>query len=210
LVLFYKYNWYIFVHIIKHHHLNQYTKLNFLLILGSLGISILYAYLRYVSFGKFAAEYMFWFVLNKGLILAAIGLVPALIIRTDLFLKISVNLLIASHILISLYLFKPTIYPKLFDQYLAFNQVGMYVVGFGVLAALFFANTLVRPFIELSRPWNQLLLLSSALVHNMVIGFSGWLSPAKWNAGMPPITLISSLLMLVSMLLIVRKMLQKS
>jgi hypothetical protein len=165
-----------------------------------------YAFLRYVVFGIFDPPNIFWFVLNKSLSLSAILLIPFLILQSTTLIRFSINILILSHIILNLYLINPDYFPTFFSNEAMINSQGLKVIAAGLLGALFFINALAKYFIDIPRLVNTLLLLITILIHNLFIGSKAWFSWHQWNGKMPPITLTSSLVIIVSIFLILRKL----
>ncbi len=110
--------------------------------------------------------------------------------------------LAAAHGLISLLLFSPANYPKFFAADGTLNFTGELSMLFGVLAFFVFVAVAITsiPVIEQSMPaerWNAVqrlgyLGLLLVLLHVVVMGLEGWLTPALWPAGMPPISLVAA------------------
>jgi hypothetical protein len=103
----------------------------------------------------------------------------------------------------------PTFYPSLFDHADMMNMVGIMVVSLGIAGAFFFFNALSKQFVEIPPMVNTLLLLLAILLHNTFIGYQAWFEPSIWNGSMPPITLLSSISILVSIVLIGIKMVKR-
>ena len=172
-----------------------------LIIFSSLLLTAIYSFLRYQVFGKFEPTNMALFIANKSLIFSAITLIPFLIIRGEKVLKISINTLVFLHIGISLYTLNPGYYPNLFENDDMINSMGIFLVGFGLMAALFFFNSVAKMFIEMAPVLNSSLLFVFVIAHNISISWSGWLNYTEWNGGMPPISLITTLIVLYSLIL---------
>lgn len=171
-------------------------------------VSAAYATLRYnvcadVPWGDWPTV-----VLNKILALAALAILALHAIRNgrrkeqgsahpDLLIG---AFLAAVHGLLSLILLSPAYYEKLFvlDRFTASAGIGML---FGALAAgalLISGKLLTDP----RAPSSQLhfgVLSFLVGLHAAFQGFFGWFTPWKWPCGMPPITLISFLLGVISL-----------
>lgn len=180
-------------------------------------LSIAYAILRYHILGPVEWKDFPFFILNKGISLAAllllvlnfslgplknIGLpVPGSWLSARKILGMTGFLLALIHTLMSFMLFKPEIYGKLFEAdggLTLFGGLSMLggILSFVVLWGynLSFQTHLrdEKTFIQFitSRSFLLLAMLLSA-VHLFFMGFKGWLSPSGWHGGLPPISLVA-------------------
>jgi len=180
-------------------------------------LSIAYAILRYHILGPVEWKDFPFFILNKGISLAAllllvlnfsvgplknIGLpVPVSWLSARKILGMTGFLLALIHVLMSFMLFKPEIYGKLFEvdgSLTLFSGLSMLggTLSFVVLWGynLSFQTHLrdEKAFIRFitSRSFLLLAMLLSA-VHLFFMGFEGWLSPSGWHGGLPPISLVA-------------------
>jgi hypothetical protein len=180
-------------------------------------LSIAYAILRYHILGPIPWSEFPFFILNKGISLAAILLlvlnfslgplkniglpVPGSWLSARKILGMTGFLLVLIHALMSFMLFSPAIYGKLFDtdgSLTLFSGLSMLggVLSFVVLWGfnLSFQTHLrdEKAFIQFitSRKFLLLAMLLSA-VHLFFMGFKGWFSPAGWHGGLPPISLVA-------------------
>lgn len=174
-----------------------------ILIISSLLLTTAYTFFRHQVFGKFEPTNMALFIANKTMIFSAIVLIPFMIRSGDRLFKISINSLVFLHIGISLYTLNPGFYPNIFDDSAMINSMGNFLVGFGLMAALFFFNSVAKMFIEMAPVLNRSLLFIFVIAHNISIGWNGWLDYHNWNGGMPPITMITALLLSYSLIMIV-------
>lgn len=180
-------------------------------------VSILYAILRYNMAGDVPWKDLPIYVLNKGLSLASLIL---LVINFSLRplrnrgVKISQNLLdarrvigrsgfllAAIHVIMSMIVLNPKYYHVFFleDTTLSIRG-GMSLLG-GVLSFVFLwiYNISFKPNKNdedkqksaiASREFFLYAMLFTG-VHLFFMGYSGWLTPSKWQANLPPISLIS-------------------
>lgn len=176
-----------------------------LVIAISLAVSFAYAYLRYVVFGSFIPENPFLFISNKSLSLAAVILIPFIISQNSKILKYGINLMVISHILMGLYLLNPGNFPEFFDGSNMMYGFAIMLILAGGISALLFFNIMGKNFIEIPIFWNTLLLILAILTHNILIGLNSWLLWDEWAAWLPPINLLSSLILIFSLGLLVRK-----
>jgi hypothetical protein len=180
-------------------------------------LCIAYAILRYHILGPVSWSEFPFFILNKGISLAAILLlvlnfslgplkniglpVPGSWLSARKSLGMTGFLLVLIHALMSFMLFSPAIYGKLFDadgSLTLFSGLSMLggVLSFVVLWGynLSFQTHLRddKAFIQFitSRTFLLYAMLLSA-VHLFFMGFEGWLSPAGWHGGLPPISLVA-------------------
>jgi DMSO/TMAO reductase YedYZ heme-binding membrane subunit len=115
------------------------------------------------------------------------------------------------HVFMSFILFRPSVYPKYFDEAgtLTLNM-GLSLLG-GVLAFSFLwlynvsFSTNYRRDKDLIRFITSRKVLLIALlfsgIHLLFMGFEGWLKPEGWHGGMPPISLVGFTFFLVSYLI---------
>jgi hypothetical protein len=190
------------------------------IILFTILLCVAYAIVRYHIVGPVDWKDFPFFILNKGISLAAlvllvlnfslgplnnIGLpVPVSWLSARKSLGMTGFLLALIHALMSFMLFTPEIYPKLFEAdggLTLFGGLSMLggVLSFVVLWGynLSFQTHLrdEKAFIQFITSRNFLLLsmLLSAF-HLFFMGFKGWLSPAGWHGGLPPISLVAFVL----------------
>jgi hypothetical protein len=104
------------------------------------------------------------------------------------------------HILLSLSILSKSYYPKFFGLE-RLNLVGESMILFGALTACcFFAFSGAAPFKEHLK---ELRVFGGAFlgIHLIAAGWGGWLTPQKWNGGLPPISLISFVLVVAGVVL---------
>jgi hypothetical protein len=182
-------------------------------ILFGLGYSIL----RYHIVGPVPWKDLSFFILNKGICLSAfilltmnfalgparnLGLsVPTGWLNARMAIGITGFLLVLIHVLMSLMLFSPAIYGKFFDvnETLTLNAgLAMFagVLAFVVLWGynLSFKTNMredkaFMKFITSRKFLLWAMLLGAA--HLFFMGYTGWLKPAGWHGGLPPISLVA-------------------
>lgn len=180
-------------------------------------VSLAYAVVRYHVAGPVPWKDFPFFILNKGISLAAFillalnfGLGPL----NNLGVRVSESwlnarkalgmtgfLLVLIHALMSFLLFNPAIYGKFFQPDGTMTLVGGLsmlggVLGFVVLWAynLSFQTHLRedKAFIRFITSRKFLLVaLTLGGVHLFFMGYKGWLAPAGWHGGMPPVSLVA-------------------
>ena len=186
-------------------------------------LCVAYAILRYHILGPVGWKDFPFFILNKGISLAALVLlvfnfslgplknigfpVPGSWLTARKSLGMTGFLLVLIHALMSFMLFTPAIYGKLFEAdgsltlFAGLSMLGG-VLSFVVLWGynLSFQTHLrdEKTFIQFITSRNFLLLsmLLSAF-HLFFMGFKGWLSPGGWHGGLPPISLVAFVLFAV-------------
>lgn len=169
-----------------------------------------YAVMRYVVFGDVSPIHVPAYIVNKsvsmtaavGLFMAAAGLARSRQDTVRFWSRASLHLVLI-HVLLSLALFSRGYYPKFFagDR---MNLTGEAVLLFGGLAAYCFWRLGTFDLQQTAR--RTLAVLSRVLVacHLLVMGFGGWLQVQKWHGGLPPITLLSFLLVAYSLVAVLR------
>jgi hypothetical protein len=193
----------------------------------TMSLAIGYAILRYHIAGDVPWKDLPFFILNKGLRLGALILIAlnfAIGPARNLGLPVSQAwldarkalgmsgfLFVLVHALISLLLFSPAVFAKFFDPNgMLTGAAGISmlagVLGFVVLWGynLSFQTHLRedKAFIEFitSRRFLVWALLLGG-VHLLFMGYSGWLDPSGWHAGLPPISLVAFVFFVTSYLL---------
>lgn len=180
-------------------------------------VSIGYAVLRYHIFGGIPWKDFPLYILNKGISLGAFVLVtfnftlgPARnlgIPVSDAWLNarkalgMSGFLFALMHVLMSFLLFSPEVYSKFFEADGSLTGVaGISMLG-GILSFVvlwifnlsfqtrMLENQAFMNFIT-SRKYLIWALLMGG-IHLFFMGYSGWINPAGWHGGLPPISLIA-------------------
>ncbi len=180
-------------------------------------LSISYAILRYHIMGPVPWKDLPFFILNKGISLSAFILLTfnfTLGPLKNLGVKVSEGwlnsrralgmtgfLLVLIHAMISFMLFKPAVYAKFFEEngtltLLTGLSMLAGVIGFVVLWAynLSFQTHLRedKAFIRFITSRRFLLIaLLFGIFHIFFMGYEGWLKPAGWHGGLPPISLVA-------------------
>lgn len=186
--------------------------ISFILVFG-----LAYAIVRYHVVGPVPWKDFPFFILNKGISLSAFimltcnfGLGPLRNMGVNISeswlnarkaLGMTGFLLVLIHALMSFMLFTPAIYAKLFEAdgtltLLAGLSMLGGVLGFVVLWAYNLSfQTFLREdqafiaFITSRRFLLAAMLLTGA--HLFFMGYEGWLNPAGWHGGLPPISLVA-------------------
>ena len=183
----------------------------------TLALSIAYAVLRYHIMGPVPWKDFPFYIMNKGLSLAAFILLTFNFSIGPLKnLGVSVSegwlnsrralgmtgfLLILIHAFISFLLFKPAVYKQFFEDngtltLLAGLSMLAGVIGFVILWVINLSfQTHMREdkvFISFitSRGF-MLIALLFGILHIFFMGYEGWLKPAAWHGGLPPISLVA-------------------
>ncbi|MCK0144830.1 hypothetical protein MWU78_04105 [Arenibacter sp. F26102] len=186
------------------------------------GISMGYAVLRYNVVGTVAWKDLPIFILNKGVSLAAIVLLAFsfsirpltnlgmpylnLGLESRKVLGISGLLLTIFHVLLSFLIFNPQYYPKFFAGDDSLSIIGNFSLLSGMASFMILGiyhwcfNNRSRGkemLIEIITSKKFLLGLLFLLgIHLFFMGYSTWSTPAKWQGGLPPISLISFVVVL--------------
>ena len=180
-------------------------------------LSIGYAIVRYHIAGPVPWKDFPMFILNKGLCLAAFilltlnfalgplknlgGPVSPGWLNARKALGMTGFLLVLVHTLMSFLLFSPAVYGKFFAENGSLTLYAGLSMIFGVLAFVVLwgynisFQTLLREdkaFIQFitSRKFMLIALLLGA-AHLFFMGYEGWLKPAGWHGGLPPISLVA-------------------
>ena len=155
----------------------------------------LYTIVRYHIFGPVLWQDLPVFTFNKILIFSALilwtlkGYKSFEIIEKPNVLNL-IKFFVALHILLSSIVIKPY-YLKSFFTDNGLSLSGNLSVWAGVMAAtVFFCGKLLK----LSQSMRFLLLTVLIALHLLFMGGASWVQPGTWYGGMPPITLVSFVL----------------
>ena len=180
-------------------------------------LTMTYAVLRYNILGTVPLKDIPLFILNKAVSLSSLILLTASFSigpLKNLGIKLPLHfinsrhvygmigfILTLIHVFISLILLSPVMYSKFFleNGSLSFSA-GLSMLG-GVLsiAILWFYNWRSQHHLKESRLFNQfttsrkliLTTLFFVAIHLFFMGYKNWITPATWQGGLPPISLIS-------------------
>ena len=181
------------------------------------GFSLAYAILRYHLAGDVAWRHLPLFILNKAASLAAVIFVASSyligkVIRWhdhDHQLRLVVIkfcgligfFLAIAHSTFSLALLRPAYFAKYFDEAGRLSLAGELAMSVGVIGLLFLLAPAVTTLPMMPKAigglrWKRsqhagYLALALVVVHLVVLGYKGWLEPAGWNGGLPPISLLA-------------------
>jgi DMSO/TMAO reductase YedYZ heme-binding membrane subunit len=182
-----------------------------------LGVPVTYAIVRYHVFSGIDWSHFPLFIANKGVSLSAVFFIATsytigkavrayesdsekqlILIKFCGLIGFS---LASIHALMSLLLISPAYYPKFFLESGKMNLTGELTMIFGVLSLWCLAVTAITslPFMYDAvgaERWQRgqrmgYLSLSLAAGHVLVMGYSGWLTPGRWHAGLPPVSLVA-------------------
>ncbi|MDH3550732.1 MAG: hypothetical protein OEQ16_15410 [Gammaproteobacteria bacterium] len=187
------------------------------LITGVLILSISYAVLRYHLAGAVPWKDFPFFILNKGLSLAAFVLiacnfgfgplrnvgvpVPDSWLAARKAVGMTGFLLVLIHALMSFLLFKPAVYANFFAADGTLTLLAGLSMLAGVLAfvVLWAYNLSFQTFLREDKAFisfitsRRFLLVAFILggAHLMFMGYEGWMKPRHWHGGLPPISLVA-------------------
>lgn len=187
-------------------------------------LSFLYAILRYHIIGPVPWKDLPFFIFNKGIALSSFLLlifnftfgplnnlgvkVPESWLNSRRALGMTGFLLVLIHALMSFMIFKKEVFARFFEDnggltlMAGLSMLGG-VLGFVVLWAfnLSFQTHLRedKKFIQFITSRNFLLVaMLFTAVHLFFMGFKGWINPATWQGGLPPISLIGFVFFIIS------------
>jgi hypothetical protein len=171
----------------------------------------IYALLRYVIFGPFDAVDIPIFIVNKAVSWGAVTFFLFSIFATSKNLNNAARdyrtfgfWSILCHALLTMSILDDRHYAKLFEDG-NFSLMGQLGVLSGVLVVVMFlyyhyyfsnANNFT---IVTKRITKVKLILIMTLAHLFFLGGRGWLKPEEWYGSMPPITLISFIIVLIAL-----------
>jgi len=179
--------------------------------------SIGYAIVRYHIVGPVAWKDFPFFILNKGISLAAFILltcnfgfgplnnlgvrIPVGWLNARKALGMTGFLLVLIHALMSFILFSPNVYAKFFEANGTLTLVaGLSMLG-GILAfvVLWGYNLSFQTHLREDKAFIQFITSRRFLIwamllggaHLVFMGYEGWLNPSGWHGGIPPISLVA-------------------
>lgn len=166
-----------------------------------------YAVVRYVIYGGVSPIHIPSYIMNKGMAFSALITLFAAAAayrgrsheEEKFWGKASWHFAII-HILLSLALFSKDYFPKLFGAEKLY-LTGELVIIFGVAAAYLYwrlRNVGGQP-IKVTAM--RALAAIMVAMHLFVMGYGGWITVSKWHGGLPPITLISFLFAVASLVM---------
>ena len=189
------------------------------LIAGIIMLAIAYAVLRYHVAGPVPWKDFPFYILNKGFSLAAFVLlacnfgfgplrnlgvpVPESWLAARKALGMTGFLLVLIHALMSFLLFKPAVYGSFFEADGTLTLTAGLSMLAGVLAfvVLWAYNLSFQTFLREDQAFiafitSRRFLLVAFLfggAHLLFMGYAGWMKPAGWHGGLPPISLVAFL-----------------
>lgn len=190
------------------------------------GASLAYAIVRYHLAGDVSWAHFPLFIFNKATSLAAVVFVACSylvgkIIRWhdhDRALRLVVIkfcglvgfFLAGVHAFLSVCLLSPAYYAKYFDVDGRLNLQGEVALSVGVVALFLLMSPAITTLPMMpkalgGRRWKRsqragYFALILVVGHLVVLGWKGWMTPGKWQAGIPPISLVAVLAALVPLL----------
>jgi len=198
------------------------------------GGSLVYAIIRYHFAGDVEWRHFPLFIFNKATSLAAVVFVSCSyligkIIRWhdhDKALRLVVIkfcglvgfFLAAVHAFMSVFLLTPAYFAKYFEADGRLNLQGELGMSVGIVALFFLMSPAITTLPMMPKAlggwrWKRAqrmgyLALILVMVHLVALGLKGWLTPAKWPAGLVPISLVAFVVALVP-LLVKRKLVRE-
>lgn len=180
-------------------------------------LAIAYAVLRYHVAGPVPWKDFPFFILNKGISLAAFVLiacnfgfgplrnvgvpVPESWLAARKAVGMTGFLLVLVHALMSFLLFKPAVYGNFFSQDGTLTLFAGLSMLTGVLAfvVLWAYNLSFQTFLREDKVFisfitsRRFLLVAFVLggAHLLFMGYAGWMKPGDWHGGLPPISLVA-------------------
>ncbi len=185
----------------------------------TLFFSLAYVVLRYHIFGSVPWKDFPFYTLNKVVSLAAFILltfnftfgplknlgvkVPSKWLESRNVLGMIGFVLVIIHVFMSLALLRPTIYAKFFEPNGTLTLFAGLSVLAGILAfvVLWIYNSTFQTHLRENKKFVQFITsrkfmiwaLTLGAFHLFFMGIKGWLNPAGWNGGIPPVSLIAFL-----------------
>ncbi|HBG04846.1 MAG: hypothetical protein A2075_11390 [Geobacteraceae bacterium GWC2_58_44] len=169
-----------------------------------------YAVMRYAAFGGVSLVHLPGYLMNKSIAMAAVVslLMAALSMASaqrdrHRFWSRACSHLISLHVLLSLVILSKGYFARWFEGDMM-NLTGEGMLLMGVLAVYCFWQLAAGEFEHAAQ--RRLTLLAGTLVaaHLCIMGSGGWLQVDRWHGGLPPITLLSFVLVVFSLFSLLR------
>lgn len=183
------------------------------------GACLAYAVLRYHVAGDVPLRHFPLYVLNKATALAAVAFVAcsylvgkvfrwhdddkAMRLVVVKFCGLMGFFLAAAHTFMALCLLSPSYYAQFYDDDGKMSLVGEVSMLTGVLGLFFLLSPAIATIPGFAREvggtrWRRgqslgYLALLLVAVHLVAMGVKGWLTPSRWEGGLPPISLVALL-----------------
>ena len=185
--------------------------------------SLIYVVIRYHIAGGVPWKDFPFFILNKAISLTSfllLTIVFSLNPLNNLGVKISEKwqnskstlgmvsfILVLIHLLMSLMLFNPSNYPNFFEPdgtLTLFSGISM-LAGILAFVVIWIINLSFKTYLKESKEFitfitsRKFLLIALVLggVHLFFMGYNGWLTPELWQAGIPPVSLITFIVFVI-------------
>lgn len=191
-----------------------------------IGASLIYAVVRYHIAGDVEWRHFPLFIFNKAISIAAVIFIASSYLigkvihwhDDDRYIRLVVIkfcglmgfFLAGIHAFFSLSLLTPAYFAKYFDEVGRLNLQGELAIVVGVVSLFCLVGPAITTLPMMpkalgGRRWkrNQRLgyaALALVFIHLVALGIKGWLSPAGWPAGLPPISLLAALVSLTPLL----------
>ncbi len=168
--------------------------------------TLVYAVIRYAGFSHVSLIHVPVYIMNKAvsmtaveaLFMAALGLMRAERDTVRFWIN-ACSQLVFVHIFLSLGILSKGYFASYFDGD-KMSLTGELVLLMGVLAVYCFWRLKTAEIKPALRRTLTILACALVAVHLFAMGFDGWMQVQKWNGGMPPITLLSFLLVVSSLI----------
>jgi len=183
----------------------------------------IYSILRYNILGNVEWSQLPLYVSNKIFSFTAVILLSymfsaksiqkkkGLIVQQFSIIGYAIFFLIITHIFISILILNPNYFSKFFQDSGHFTILASLSMFFGVISTVllfsltpFFRKT-IQEKSDLAKiiysQFSKIFLMFFVALHLFFMGYKGWLTPEKWNGGLPPITLISFAFVIISLII---------
>lgn len=178
-------------------------------------VTVTYTLVRYVTFGTVSVVQIPVYLLNKSIALAAVCcLLLAAFYLSKQMLKQTKQWGIASfhfaavHVLLSNLIISSDYFPKLFDSN-RMNLMGELTLLFGVLAGYALWHARYQELTQIKPKVFQIIASVFILGHLITLGYTNWLNVGLWYGRLPPISLLSFIIVIISILFLIKHKFQR-
>jgi hypothetical protein len=172
-------------------------------------VTTVYAVVRYAGFGNVPLIHVPVYIMNKSISMTAVEALFMAALgnmrsenETVRFWTSVCSQLVFVHILLSLGILSKGYFTSFFNGD-KMSLTGEIVLLTGALAAYCFWRLQATEVKRAIRRTLTILACTLAAIHLLAMGFAGWLQVQKWNGGLPPITLLSFILVISGLIIFV-------
>lgn len=171
-------------------------------------LSFSYAFIRYNILKEVSINEIPLYIINKAVSISSVILMFLSIINSNSLSKYygrtSVYLAVL-HVFLSLIILSPTYFPQIYNEnktLMVLNSISLLLGCISLTTLLFYQlSKVVRDISKKSSLVLKIVLLTIS-GHIFFWGIKSWLTPSNWPFGLPPITLLSFIIIIITLLIL--------